>query len=318
MVNTALAFDTFVDDSARVDAGGGSRGDAITLTELTLGWNYFQQKNNYPADIFMDASADPGIPALFDTLRGTYQKYSSYLLPLPNEAISTALATKAGYSINNSGLAFYWNYAKVRDSYHNSSFWTNLMGRVGKKYAQMSNVFNGLAPSWVDENNHGGQLGGNILELAYDPSEDELSQADAAGVNPIIFDPGYGVMVVSQRTAQSPNTLSDTSWIAHRRVFDYIISNTIVQILVYQITKLNDETHRQLAVSKGQTLIAPILALNLLAQGIPKCDRENNTDDVLARREFVFTWGVRVTPFSEKIILNFVYGPQGVDVEELI
>ena len=121
-----------------------------------------------------------------------------------------------------------------------------------------------------------------------------------------------------ERTAQSPATLSDTSWIGHSRLFDYIIYQTIDQILTYQITKLNDEVHRQLASSLGEQLSAPIVNLNLLREAIPKCDRENNTDSVLARREFVFTWGVKVTPFSEKIIFNFVNVQQTVSVEEVI
>ncbi len=317
-IDSSLAYSTFTNDTANVEFGGGTRGFTITITDLTTGWDFYKQKNTYTADIFMDFSADPGIPALFDTLRSSYQKYKSYILPLPIETSSTSIITKSGYSINNRGLSFCWNWGRVRDTYNNSSFWTSLVGRVGIKFAQMDNIFNGLAPSWIDENNHGGQLGGGIIELKYDPSETELEALDTAGINPIIFDPSYGVMIVSQRTAQSPSLLSDSSWIAHSRLFDYIISNTITQILTYQITKLNDEIHRQIASSLGQTLISPIVSLGLLSEAIPKCNRDNNTDSVLARREFVFTWGVKVTPFSEKIVFNFVNVGQTIKVEEVI
>lgn len=323
-VDHSLTYDTFSDDSTAVAFAGGSRGDTVTLSELTTGWNYFQKKNTYPADIFMDFSADAGIPALFNTLRSTYQKYKSYILPLPipsgGTPVADAISTKSGYSINNRGLAFYWNWGRVREPYNNTTFYTPLIGRVGVKYAQMADIFNGLAPSWVDENSHGGQISGlsTIIELSEDPSETELQQLDTAGINPIIFHPVYGVMIVSQRTAQSPGTLSDGSWIGHSRLFDYIISNTVEQILVYQITKLNDEVHRQLATALGEQLIAPIVGANLLRDAIPKCDRENNNDTVLANRQFVFTWGIQVTPFSETIILNFVTVNQTTTVDEVI
>jgi hypothetical protein len=41
VVNT-LAVSTFIDDTVPVDLDGGDRGDAITITELTAGWAYFQ------------------------------------------------------------------------------------------------------------------------------------------------------------------------------------------------------------------------------------------------------------------------------------
>jgi len=317
--DNTLTFSTFTNDTTRVNFQGGSRGTAITSTELAEGWDYFKKKNTYPADIFMDFSADSSIPDVFNTLRNSYQKYKDYILPLPyTDDEAACITTKQGYSINNRGLAFYWNWGKIRDTYNNSSFWTSLIGKVGVKWAQMNNIYNGLAPCWIDENSHGGQLGSGIIELKHDPTEDELETLDKNGINAIVFDPVYGVMITSQRTAQSPGTLSDSSWIGHSRLFDYIIRNTLSQVLVYQITKLNDELHRQLATSLGQTLINPILSLNLLRDAIPKCDSENNTDDVLARREFRFTWGIKVTPFSETIIFDFVNVGQQVEVNEII
>ncbi len=317
--DNTLTYTAFTNDTSRVELAGGSRGTALSITEITEGWVYFQQKNVYTTDIFMDFTALSGIPAIFETLRTTYQKYKDYLLPLGyNVSRADAIIAKSGYSINNRGLSFYWNWGRVRDTYNNSSFWTSMIGKVGVKWAQMANIYNGLAPSWIDENNHGGQLGSGIIELKLDPSETDLEALDDAGINPIVFDPVYGVMITSQRTAQSPGTLSDTSWIGHSRVFDYIIRNTITQILTFQITKLNDETHRQMASSLGITLVAPILAFNLLQDAEPICDSTNNTADVLARREFKYTWIVKVTPFSEKIILDFVNIGQTVEVTEFL
>jgi len=316
--NTAVTAASFVDDITAVTFAGQVK-IVATPTEITAAWNQFQQKTKYPAHIFMDTTADPAIPAIFDTLRSTYQKYSSYIMPLPiGDDWADSIITKNDYSIDNRGLAFYWNFARIRDTYNNSSFWTSLIGRVGQKFAQMRNVFNGLAPAWIDENSHGGQLGSGIIEMEFDPSEDALKALDDAGINPISFDTGYGVMVKSQRTAQSPNKLSDASWIAHSRLFDYIISNHITQVLTYQLVKLNDPLHRNMAIAKSNSITDPIVAQSLLLEVKAKCDDGNNTSDMLAQRKFVFTLGVKVTPFSETIIFNFVNVSQTTTVEEVI
>ncbi len=318
VINSALAFSTFVDDTTYVDLAGGSRGSTITITELTLGWNYFKQANKYYADIFFDCTNNSGIPALFNTLRNTYQKYSSYILSLPNESSTAAISTKQGYSINNRGIYFYWNWGKVEDTYNNSYFYSPLIGRVAGKFADMVDVYNGLAPSWIDENNHGGQLGSGILELVYDPSESELEDLDTANINPIVFYPNYGVMITSQKT--STTTLSDYSYIGHSRTADYIISNVIDQVLPFQLTKLNDLIHRTTVKSKSEAIVNPLLAspYNLLRQARIVCDETNNTDAVLARREFALTIIIKFTPFSETIKFVFINSEQGVDVNEVV
>lgn len=309
----------FVDDTTSIAFSGGDRGSAITLTEITVGWNYFQSSRTYPADIFMDPTTLAGVVPLFETLRNSYQKYSSYLLPLPSGADATAsLVAKDLLSVNNRGLAFYWNHGRVRDTYNNTSFWTSLIGRIGGKFADMKDIYNGGAPAWINENNHGGQLGSGIIELEYDPSEEDLQAMDAGGVNPIIFDPSFGVMIVSQKTAQTPTALSDTSWIAHSRLFDYIIKNVKEQVLTYQIVKLNDNFHRQLAYAKATSIVNPLVAASLLSEVAVQCDTGNNTDEILAARKFVLTVIVKVTPYSEQIVFNFLYIAQTNSVESYI
>ena len=310
---------SFPDDGSNaITLDGGSR-VVPTDTEVAAAWQQFQSFRKYPFAIAMDASTNESVPAEFDTLRNSYQKYASYILPLPpGEDASTAIDTRQNgvYSgISNRGISIYWNHGKVKSG--SQVFWTPLTGRVGVKFAQMVNVFNGLAPSWIDENNHGGQLGAGIMDLEFDPSEDFLEQMDKATINPIILDPVNGPMIVSQRTSVTGN-LSDDSWIAHSRLFDYIIKNIKEQVLVTQITKLNDDIHRRLATSKGQTIIQPIVEANLLNDAKIKCDLSNNDANARSQRQFVFSLAVQVTPFSEYIVFNFVKAGQGVSVSSVL
>jgi hypothetical protein len=318
VINTALTFTTFTDDTSIVDFDGGSRGATITITELTTGWNYFQFPTKYAADIFFDCTADSGVPALFSTLRGTYQKYSAYLLPLPNTNSATAISNKSALSVSNRGIYFYWNWGKVQDYYNNSYFYSALMGRVAGKHADMVDVFNGLAPSWIDENNHGGQLGSGILELVNDPTESELEALDTAQINPIIFDPNYGVMIVSDRTSLS--TLSDYSYIGHSRTADFIISNVVAQALPFQLTKLNDLNHRGQVRSKAELIVNPLLRApySLLRDARVVCDETNNGDEVLAKREFHLDLYVQFSPFSETIRFVFTNIGQNTTIDEVL
>jgi hypothetical protein len=192
------------------------------------------------------------------------------------------------------------------------------MGRVAGKHADMVDVYNGLAPAWIDENNHGGQLGSGIISMVNDLSESELQDADNNQINAITFSPQYGVMIMSHRT--SATVLSDYSWIAHSRVADYIISNVVNQALPFQITKLNDINHRNLVKSKAESIINPLLAPPnaLLREAVVKCDAENNNDAILAQRKFVLGVAVKFTPTSEYIKFIFVNVNQQTSVNEVI
>ena len=311
--NPSVTFTSFSDDSALVDFEGGTRG-TMSGTDLVTGWAYFQQKRKYPADVMFDASADVLIPDVFDTMRNSYQKFSHYILPLPNEDSTPALGTKIGYSISNRGISFYWNWGRVQNQYTGGSFWTTLAGRVAVKHAQMFDTYNGLQPAWIDENGHGGQIGGGILEIAYDPSETALEALDQGAINPIIFDPQNGVLLASAKT--SLTSLTDYSYIGHSRLGDYLIKNIQEQALPAQLTKLNDQDHRKRVSLKADSIVRPVFAAGLLREYGVVCDETNNTDEVLQRREFVLDVAVKFTPFSETIRFVFTNLDQTTTVQE--
>jgi len=314
-----ISLTGYTGDTTYVNFSGGNRGPATTSAQWTTGWAYFQNPRIYSADIFFDCTADPSIPPIFSNLRNNYQKYKAYLLPLPNVSQSTAITTKQALSISDRGLYFYWNWGLVNNPYTSGTFYSPLMGAVGTKHAAMIDVFNGLAPAWIDEDGHGGQLSGfGILSMANDPNETQLQQLDSAQINAIVFDSTYGVMITSDRT--SLTSLSDYSYIPHSRQADYCISNVISQVLVYQNVKLNDIAHRRKVASKTSAIINPLLAPpnTLLNDAAVICDLTNNTPTTLSQRKFILSVYVQFTPFSEYIVFNFVNVGQTTTVSEAI
>ena len=88
---------------------------------------------------------------------------------------------KQGFSIDNANLNFYWNRAVVN---HNTTYYSgpltrSMIGRIGKKYAAMQDVYDGLAPSYIDEGGHGGQLG-EVVKMVYEVLGTDESALDAA------------------------------------------------------------------------------------------------------------------------------------------
>jgi len=317
VANTATVT-TFTDDTDYVPFTGGLRG-TTALAQYTAGWEYFKNTQKYPADIYFDTTTDAGIPAIFNTLRSSYAKYSSFILPLPNVSAADAITASASRMTDNRGIAFYWGWGKVNNTYTGGTIASNLMGRVALRYADMYDAFNGLAPAWYNENGtHGGQLGSGILEMFFDADETQQQALSVARINPIVMHPTFGVVITRERTSQSLQ--SDYSSIGHSRLADYYIKNIINQVLPYQLYKLNDHNHRTIVKSSIERIIGPTLAqpYNLLREYIVVCDETNNDNDVLAREEFVVTVGIKFTPFGKMIKLFFINADQGVSVKEVV
>jgi hypothetical protein len=320
ILNTTLPVTTFTNDTVRVALNGGNRGTTPVIADYTRGWDFFKNKNTYKADIFFDTTALAGVAAIFTSLRDNNQIYSHYILPLPfADNLAAAIATKTGLSVSNRGISFYWNWGEITDNDTGSTFWTPLTGRVATKHALMDNYFNGLAPAWIDENNHGGLLGAGINKLKYDLQDDtEATSSETARINVIVNDPVYGIMIIAQRTSYLDET--DYSYIGHSRLADYLLDNITKQVLPFQIVKLNDAEHRAIVKSKTESIVSAVAGkpYNLLADYLVVCDETNNDAEAMNRREFVLTVAIIFTKFSEKIRFIFVNAPSGSNLQEII
>ena len=299
-----------------VSLTGGNRGAEPQASDYVEAWNNFQKRNLYPVKNFMDIYGSSA--STLKNLIENYQPYSFGItcVPLGNTRDSI-IQFRKDLGIDFDGLALYCNWSKIVDTYNNSFSFTSNVGKIGVKYAQMNDAFDGLAPAGVDENGIGGQLSGfSVLEVENDFSETDLQLLDEAQINPIINDSSYGLMIYGDRTLQVTN--SDTSFIGHRRLFNFMIDNITTQILRKQVFKLNDEFHRLLAKTQADSFIAPIFSSGLLRDVYVQCDEDNNTDEVLQVRKFILDVYVKVTPFSEFVLLRLTRLPQNAVVADFI
>lgn len=312
--NDGADFTTFTEGTTMETPSGGHRD--MTDVDMMTGYGFFKHFRSYSADVFFDATLLEGIPALMKELRDGYQKYSRFLLPMANKPELEVLEEVLG--VQDRGFSYYWGWFEISNPYSKKGNVVHIpMGEIAKKHADSITLsFGGLAVAWIDENGVGGQLtSGRFVRSIYDPSEDMLKKLDEARINPIIYDPSYGAMIVSRRTSVAE--LSDYSFTDYSGIVDYILKNVTTQVLPFQIVKMNDTIHRNIVRMKAEAILQPmtVAPLNVVDSYFIKCDSENNNEAVKAREDFRLDMAVKVTPKSRTLTFSFINTPQTSSVE---
>ena len=305
----SLVGDYAVDVSS-LDLAGGYR-VAPEASDINTAWDQFQSANKYKARIFMDAIG--GYSAKVNTTLTTYQPYAHGITPVSYGVggAADAITERQGYSLNSDNMSVYTNWQYIKDPYNDSYAWINGVGSVGKKFAMMSDIYDSGSPAGIDEDDHGGILNDwEYQELEYDYSETELLNLDNAQINPIVWDQDHGVMAYGDKTAQS--TLSDVSYIGHRRMYNFILETIINQVLKKQVFKNNDVIHRARAKAMIDDFIrSTVFAKNAILEWLTVCDTTNNTPEIMDQRKFLVDLYVKVTPNSQTV--HFVLTRVGIN-----
>jgi len=289
---------------------GGKKGGTPTDTDVIKAWGFYKKAKRYPIKTFMNIYGDTASFNAIKDLVTTYQKYSFGISIIPfNYTPQDAIDYRRSLGVDSDKLALYHNWELIQDVLGTGSFvWVSGLGKVGAAFARMEDIFDAESPAGVNENGIGGQLGilspYSAVELQYDYEDNILKALDDAQINPKVLDPLYGLIIKGDRTLQV--TRGDTSFIGARRLYNYILSNIIDQVLTLQEFRLNDSFHRARMATFCSQIIQPILNSGYLREAQIICDESNNTDEVLNRREFVIDIYVKVTPNSQVIKLNFI------------
>jgi hypothetical protein len=303
-INTSFVGTATPTSADLIPMTGGKRGADPLPSDFYDAYQNFQYVNKYRVKTLVDIYGTNT-----NTVNDIIQNYQPYAhgiscIPYGNNRANAIIARASLPDTDN--VSLYTNWMRIEDVYNNSSAWVSGMGKVAIKYAQMNNVFDGMPLAGVDEDNHGGQLnqGFRIFEVERDYNDTDLQLLDEAGINPIINDPVYGVMIYGNKTMQVSN--SDTSFVHTRRVYNYMIDGLIRQILRRQEFKFNDDEHRNKAKILADEFLQPIKSRRLVRELEVVCDSKNNTDAVLQAHKFIIDVYVKASPSSEKVILRFI------------
>jgi len=299
-----------------VDFAGGSRGATPSTADRTTGWNQFQKPNKYSAKILMDCTGD--VADVISGIIDNYQYYSFGLTTIPKGSTAEAQVTyRDTLALDTDGMALYCNWRKIYDPYNDSFAWISNIGSVGKKMAQMADVYDGESPAGIDENGRGGQIRDwKTIEMELDYDDTDLQNLDEAQINPIVWDQtGYGVYIAGDRTLQVSAT--DTSFIHTRRLDNYIIERVVKDVMRLREFRNNTPSSQLRAKIMVDTFLAPIVAKELITEVLVICDSTNNTAAMKTQRKFILDIIKKSTVNNQKTLLRLTRIGQGAVISEV-
>lgn len=288
--------------------------DEETLAE---GWNQANDPTYEEVNLFFDNTGIEGLKTIFASLRAGVLKVSHFISPIKvpsndtTEAV-TAIKSERSSSPNSNGLSYVANEFLVRDS-QGQEYYSSITGSVALAFARiLDKKLGGIAPMYTnDASGLGGQLTRTVRKAKYKFTADQLDELDLAGVNPIILDKFYGLMLVSQKTAASVAFLSDWSFLGHALAFDLLKKEIKRDVLIPQLGKAISPYYLQLRQNQVETIVNKRLQGSSAIWSSAKVlvnDITVNNDETKKMTKFVVKVRIKVTPFTEYIdfILNNV------------
>ena len=295
---------------------------SMLLPLLTNGYNYATQPPYQDVKVFFDPHRLSGVATIYATLRAGSSNpafpFSTFIsaiavsdgIPGNQTALQTAtnniITTRATYP-NVAGLAYYCNEFFMQESVNGTYYWGFPIGAVANMLALiMDNRLGGVAPMFTNEGSPslGGQLSKAVKRAKFSFTATQLDQLDASGVNPLILDSFYGLMLTSHRTAQSPATLNDFSFLGHTMAFDLFQAEMKTAVMIPQIGKAIDAPHMTIRQRDGQAIMNKRLSgpTAIWNSGIVDAVTPN-TPSMKAQNTFVISARVKVNEFSEYVEL---------------
>ena len=289
----------------------GSTGGVVDVrfTPLLIdGWTEAAKGQYEVCPVFAEVTGTEDLKGILYNLRLNTHKVSTFVSPRiisVSEANDPSSIVITGRLTGTTQLV---NQALRSDTYTGAKYWTNLVGAYAAELLYiMDGKLGGWAPMWTSIAGYGGQLPVSVNKMKYEFTQAQLEAFDTIGLNPITMDPTYGLMVVSQKTTQDPDNLSDWSYLGHSMAFDLFKREVRDNVMVPQIGKPNDSYYQAMRQRQVEALLnrrtggaEPIWAAG-------KVEVANvNTSDVKAQRKFAIRVTVKVNVFSEYVELTFV------------
>ncbi len=296
---------------------GGTIDPNYDFTPIVLeGWTEAAKGVYEPVPVFAEPTGIEAIKDVLYNLRVGPHKFATMVSPRIIDQSEANDPTTIIVSGRVTGTAQVVNRSLRSDSYTGAQYLTSLIGAYAAELLLIiDGKLGGWAPMWTNIAGYGGQLPIAVNSMEYEFSQEQLEAFDTMGLNPMILDPQYGLMVVSQKTTQSPDNLSDWSYLGHTMAFDLFQRQVRDNVMVQQLGKPNDSYYQALRQRQTEALLNLRIGGSEPIWAAGAVEIANvNTPDVLAARSFAIRVTVRVNVFSEKVVLTFVNVAAGVSV----
>lgn len=206
---------------------------------------------------------------------------------------NTTLNINSSFAVIDSGFKYQF------DGYNQKWRWVPLNGDVAGLCARLDVEYD----AWQSP---AGFTRGNVknaLKLSSVLNQAARDQLYPKGVNAIVSFSGKGTVLFGDRTMQSKS--SAFQYIHIRRLF-IILEKAIEDAAKYSLFELNNETTRNNFATMVSGFLESVKAKDGLDDFAVVCDRTNNSDDSIARGEFIADIYIKPLYSIQFIVLNFV------------
>ena len=155
----------------------------------------------------------------------------------------------------------------------------------------------------------------NAVKLAYNPSKLQRDDLYSNRINPVIFQPGDGIILFGDKTGFGKSSAFDR--INVRRLFIFL-EDAIAAAARDQLFEFNDEITRTNFVNIVEPFLRDVQAKRGIFDYVVICDETNNTASVIDNNEFVADIFIKPARSINFIGLTFVATRTGVSFEEVI
>ena len=161
--------------------------------------------------------------------------------------------------------------------------------------------------------NRGNLLG--VTKLKWNPNRTERDTLYKVGINPIIAQPGQGILLFGDKTKQSKPSAFDR--INVRRLFN-VIEKAIATASKFQLFELNDEFTRAMFRNMVEPFLRDVQGRRGINDFLVVCDETNNTGDIIDTNRFVADIYIKPARSINFITLNFIATRTGIEFSEIV
>lgn len=305
------------------------------LSDLVGGYDLFSNTEKYEVDFILMGSGNLGskeeVQALANkciAVAEARQDAIAFVSPHRGSAITdttddTAVTIRSDEDITSNVLGFYSSVTSSSYAVYDSGY-KYMFDRFSNtfRYVPLNGDIAGLCarnditnfPWFSPAGNSRGTIL-NAVKLAYTPSKTQRDRLYSAGVNPVIFSPGAGIVLFGDKTGFGKASAFDR--INVRRLFIYL-EDAISAAAKDQLFEFNDEITRTNFVNIVEPFLRDVQAKRGIFDYVVVCDETNNTAAVIDNNEFVADIFIKPARSINFIGLTFVATRTGVSFEEVI
>ena len=305
-----------------------------TLSELSDGYDLFENTDNFKVDFLLMGSANytmENAQALAQKLISVAELRKdaiAFISPYRGSALTDTsnqneVTVRSASDITDKVLQFYAaitsstyaifdsGYKYMYDRFSDTFRYVPLNGDIAGTCARNDiNNFPWYSPAGTSR---GAIL--NAVKLAYNPSRAQRDRLYSNRINSVIFSPGSGIVLFGDKTGYAKASAFDR--INVRRLFIYL-ETAISAAAKDQLFEFNDEITRTNFVNIVEPFLRDVQAKRGIYDYVVVCDETNNTAAVIDSNEFVADIYIKPARSINFIGLTFVATRTGVSFDEVI